>query len=366
MLTSGLHKPCAVKGAAQQHGGCTDGRIRRHGNAQERRRELREEAEAERKLAMDPDAARAAFDDDPAVRAAARAADLAFELSEQDRIVVPARAAEGGDEGDALASMAAALRGDAVGDGDQLWHNTIEPMGPAPAPGSGVEAPKPKDEREQRIEAGLAAAEMAAALRDCGQAEPAAGASAADDLRAPAPNGAAAAESQDATSERAGSDTTHRMGTNTTSEPPADDATSSRPLEGTQRSDGASSTSGSHHGNSSATQPSDLHEDPSVVVSKALRDAWHDEFGDDEGDGDDSASEAGTSGAQGDASDAVRKQRAKRLHVKRSEIILKLASASPETIEGLVQQHERDIDEGLLRMLHGRVEAAEEHNEVCL
>jgi hypothetical protein len=52
------------------------------------------------------------------------------------------------------------------------------------------------------------------------------------------------------------------------------------------------------------------------------------------------------------------------LQARRSAVILKLAGAAPDTIEGLVRKHEKDIDDGLLEMLHQRIKAARRFDEV--
>jgi hypothetical protein len=53
------------------------------------------------------------------------------------------------------------------------------------------------------------------------------------------------------------------------------------------------------------------------------------------------------------------------LQARRSAIILRLAGAAPDTIEGLVRKHEKDIDDGLLEMLSERIKAAHRYEEVC-
>lgn len=50
--------------------------------------------------------------------------------------------------------------------------------------------------------------------------------------------------------------------------------------------------------------------------------------------------------------------------IRRSEVLLELASASPQSLEPLINKHRKDIDEALLEQLYNRIKVAERFEEV--
>ena len=50
--------------------------------------------------------------------------------------------------------------------------------------------------------------------------------------------------------------------------------------------------------------------------------------------------------------------------IRRGEVLLELASASPQSLERLIKQHRKDIDEELLEQLYARIQVARQFDEV--